>query len=61
LGIAPFEETIKPHQILLQAGVVILEGLNLSQVGRGRYTLYCLPIKIVGSDGAPARAILAGV
>jgi arylformamidase len=61
LGIAPFEETTKPHQILLKAGIVILEGLDLSQVGRGRYTLYCLPIKIVGSDGAPARAILAGV
>ena len=61
LGIAPFEETTEPHQILLKAGTVILEGLDLSQVGRGRYTLYCLPIKIVGSDGAPARAILAGV
>jgi arylformamidase len=61
LGIAPFEQTIEPHQILLKAGIVILEGLNLSQVERGRYTLYCLPIKIVGSDGAPARAILAGV
>jgi arylformamidase len=61
LGIAPFEETKEPHQILLKAGTVILEGLDLSQVGRGRYTLYCLPIKIVGSDGAPARAILAGV
>jgi len=61
LGIAPFEETIEPHQILLKAGIIILEGLNLSQVMRGRYTLYCLPIKIVGSDGAPARAVLAGV
>jgi arylformamidase len=61
LGIAPFEQTTEPHQILLKAGIVILEGLDLSQVGRGRYTLYCLPIKIVGSDGAPARAILAGV
>jgi arylformamidase len=61
LGIAPFSQTAEPHQILLKAGIVILEGLDLSKVGRGRYTLYCLPIKIVGSDGAPARAILAGV
>jgi arylformamidase len=61
LGIAPFEQTGEPHRILLKAGMVVLEGLDLSQVGRGRYTLYCLPIKIVGSDGAPARAILAGV
>ncbi len=61
LGIGPFDQTKEPHQILLKAGLVILEGLDLSQVGRGRYTLYCLPIKIIGSDGAPARAILAGV
>jgi arylformamidase len=61
LGIAQYKQTVEPHHILLKAGLVILEGLDLSQVGRGRYTLYCLPIKIVGSDGAPARAILAGV
>jgi arylformamidase len=41
--------------------VVILEGLDLSQVSQGRYTLYCLPLKLAGSDGAPARAILIGV
>jgi arylformamidase len=61
LAIASFEDTAEPHRILLDAGVLILEGLDLSEVQRGRYTLYCLPIKIVGSDGAPARAILAGV
>ena len=61
LGIAPFEQPEDTHRILLKAGIVILEGLNLSDVGRGRYTLFCLPIKIIGSDGAPARAILAGV
>jgi len=61
LGIAPYEESAQPHRILLEAGVVILEGLNLSEVQRGRYTLYCFPIKIIGSEGAPARAILAGV
>ena len=61
LGIAPYEESAQPHRILLEADVVILEGLNLSEVQRGRYTLYCFPIKIIGSEGAPARAILAGV
>ncbi len=61
LAIAPFEESTEPHRILLNAGILILEGLNLIEVQRGRYTLYCLPIKIMGSDGAPARAILAGV
>jgi arylformamidase len=43
---------------LLKAGVVLVEGLNLSNVMRGFYDLYCLPVKIAGSDGAPARAIL---
>ena len=61
LGIASYESPAEPHRILLKAGMVILEGLNLSEIQRGRYTLYCFPIKIMGSDGAPASAILAGV
>jgi arylformamidase len=61
LSIAHYREPVEPHQILLSEGVVLLEGLNLDQVSQGRYTLYCLPMKILGSDGAPARAILAGV
>lgn len=60
LSIAPFHAGVPTHHTLLGAGVVILEGLNLSQVSPGRYTLYCLPIKLAGSDGAPARAILIG-
>jgi arylformamidase len=46
------------HQILLEAGVVIVEGLNMQNVRPGRYQLICLPLKLAGSDGAPARAIL---
>jgi arylformamidase len=46
------------HRILLGAGVVVVEGLELSAVEPGTYELYCLPLKLVGSDGAPARAIL---
>jgi len=46
------------HKALLAAGIIILEGLNLSQVPPGDYELLCLPLKIVGADGAPARAIL---
>jgi arylformamidase len=46
---------------LLENGVVIVEGLDLRQVKQGRYMLHCLPLKLVGSDGAPARAILIGV
>jgi arylformamidase len=46
------------HKILLQAGIWIIEGLDLSPVMGGRYEMICLPVKIQGSDGAPARAIL---
>jgi len=48
------------HLALLGNGVVILEGLDLSEVPSGKYELICLPLKIAGGagDGAPARAVL---
>jgi arylformamidase len=46
------------HTTLLGAGVVPVEGLDLRQVEPGEYELYCLPLRLVGADGAPARAIL---
>ncbi len=46
------------HRLLLEAGVWIVEGLDLSGVEPGKYDLVCLPIKISGGDGAPARAML---
>ena len=46
------------HDVLLNANVVIVEGMMLQNVAAGWYTLVCLPIKIAGADGAPARAIL---
>ncbi|NIV96501.1 cyclase family protein [candidate division KSB1 bacterium] len=49
---------VEVHQTLLQAGIWIIEGLQLAQVEPGSYGLICLPIKILNSDGAPARAIL---
>ncbi len=58
LSIEPFEGDGAIHQKLLEHGIVILEGLNLNGVVRGIYELICLPIKIQGGDGAPARAIL---
>lgn len=61
LSIAPYKKSRPTHESLLRAGVVIVEGLDLSEVSQGRYTLYCLPLKIANSDGAPARAILIGV
>jgi arylformamidase len=61
LSVAPFGASRETHRILLENGVVVVEGLDLSEVSQGRYTIYCLPLKIIGSDGAPARAILVGV
>ena len=61
LSIAPFNASTPSHRILLEAGVVVVEGLDLSKVSQGRYTLICLPLKLAGSDGAPARVILTGV
>ncbi|MFC2062563.1 cyclase family protein [Chloroflexota bacterium] len=46
------------HKTLLCNGVWIIEGLNLSNVPPGRYDLICLPLRIAGGDGAPARAII---
>jgi arylformamidase len=46
------------HRTLLDAGVIILEGLDLSTVPPGPYELLCLPLKLLGGDGAPARVVL---
>lgn len=46
------------HRALLKAGIWIIEGLNLKDVEPGDYELICLPLKLVGSDGAPARAVI---
>ncbi len=58
LSVAPYRDPVPTHRILLAAGIIPVEGLDLSAVQPGVYTLYCLPLKIQGSDGAPARAIL---
>lgn len=49
------------NKILIQAGILIIEGLEFSQVKAGEYMLICLPLKIPNEDGAPARAILQTV
>jgi arylformamidase len=58
LSVAPYKNSRPTHEALLKAGVVILEGIDLSQVPEGEYELYCLPLKLGGADGAPTRAIL---
>lgn len=51
-------KTLDAHHACRQTGIFILEGLNLSAVQDGNYELICLPLPLVGVDGAPARAIL---
>jgi len=58
LSIATYKEVRETHRILLNAGVILLEGINLFDVEAGEYELICLPLKLIGVEGAPARAIL---
>lgn len=46
------------HVTLLQAGIAIIEGLDLREVRPGSYELVCLPLRITGGDGSPARVLL---
>jgi arylformamidase len=59
LAVGGYHTDIKEtHQILLGAGVWLIEGLDLIDVAPGDYELVCLPLKILGCDSAPARAIV---
>ncbi|WP_243313671.1 cyclase family protein [Fundidesulfovibrio agrisoli] len=49
------------HRILLEAGIWILEGLDLSDVEPGPVDLLCLPLRLAGAEGAPARALVRPV
>lgn len=52
------EDGPETHHALLEAGIWIIEGLNLRGIEPGVYDLACLPLRLIGSEGAPARAIL---
>ena len=59
LSIQLFSDTEpRTHRTLLEAGIIIVEGLDLQAVSPGCYQLICLPLKLAGSEGAPARAVL---
>jgi arylformamidase len=59
LSVEQFKKAGAPaHRTLLSHGVVIIEGLNLAEAEPGMYEMYCLPLRVVGGDGAPARVIL---
>jgi arylformamidase len=51
-------KTLDAHHALWKAGAVILEELLLDDVPDGSYELIALPLKLVGMDGAPVRAVL---
>ncbi|MDP2316764.1 MAG: cyclase family protein [Pseudomonadota bacterium] len=61
LSVASPEEGTVTHRALLLAGVVIVEGLDLSRVPAGRFQFVCLPLKLQGCEGAPARVLLRPV
>lgn len=58
LSVQRFHDGPETHLILFRGGVVIVEGLNLAHVPAEEYELICLPLRLVGVEGAPARAIL---
>ncbi|HWK10028.1 MAG TPA: cyclase family protein [Vicinamibacterales bacterium] len=59
LSVEQFHKAGAPaHHALLGSSVVIIEGLDLSEADAGQYEMYCLPLRIDGADGAPARVVL---
>lgn len=59
LSIDPYNTLGFPaHKILLGSGIAVLEGLVLTDVPEGEYTLSALPLKIPGGNGSPVRAVL---
>ena len=52
------EELNTVHRILFEAGIIVVEGLaNLASLSKSKVTFIALPLKVVGGDGAPARAV----
>jgi arylformamidase len=59
LSVEQFKQPGAPaHRVLLGAGIIVIEGLNLLDVEPGLYEMLCLPLRVVGADGAPARVVL---
>lgn len=56
--VGPEDAPAAVHFILLEADVVLLEGLNLTRVNPGRYFLSAAPLNLGGCEGAPCRAML---
>ncbi|NMA07473.1 MAG: cyclase, partial [Ruminococcaceae bacterium] len=59
--VGPKESPMEVHVILLEAGIILLEGVVLKDVYEGKYLLNAAPINLVGLEGAPCRAYLIGI
>ena len=51
-------DMVATHVAMLTAGIWVIEGLDLSNVDAGSYEMVCLPLRLKGADGAPARVLL---
>lgn len=58
LSVQRYHDGPATHRVLLAAKVIVLEGINLAGVAPGAWELLCLPLRLVGIEGAPARAVL---
>jgi arylformamidase len=58
LSICPFHDLLVPHRLFFEARVIVIEGVNLTNIEPGLYQLICMPLNIQGSDGAPCRVAL---
>jgi arylformamidase len=58
LSVDKFGAEPETHMVLLGAGAIIIEGLDLREIEPGDYELICLPLKVKDGDGAPARVVL---
>lgn len=58
ITVGPFDSPMEVHKILLEKDIVLLEGINLSNVNPGKYFLAAQPLNIKGIEGSPCRAIL---
>ena len=58
LSVAHADEQVPVHRAFLEHGVVVLEGVDLSEIAPGGYELICFPLRLRGLDGAPCRAVL---
>jgi len=58
LSVAKKDEAAEVHRVLLAKEICLLEGIDLSAVSSGKYEIICFPLKLVGREAAPARAVL---